>query len=747
MIPRPSRNAERRPVSLSPLQLWGGLECTVNRVGDRYFDQIEASGHSGRLDDLDRFASLGITAIRYPVLWEQIAPSDANKPCWAWTDRALARLRELDLKPIVGLVHHGSGPRDTSLLDPAFPRKLADFAARVAERYPWVEMVTPINEPLTTARFACLYGHWYPHVRDERSFVRALMNQILAIRASMAAFRAVNPETALMQTEDLGKTYSTSTLAYQAEFENHRRWLTFDLLFGRVDSGHPLMRHLLDNGATHAELESLAEDPCAPDIVGVNHYLTGERFLDGRVEHYPSASRGGNGIHEYADVEAVRVLENGIAGHTGLLTEAWERFRAPLAITEVHLGCTREHQLRWLAEAWQSACVLRDDGCDIRAVTVWSLLGSCNWDSLLTKEDGVYEPGPFDTRSIPPRETALATVARELASQGHSSHPALDGDGWWRSRSRLSYPGHRSAPHSRVLERQIHSRRPILITGAGGTLGSAVARICAARGLEHRALTHADLDIARPDAVDAVIAELEPWAIVNAAGYVRVDDAEWYSASCRRANTDGALTLGRACAEKEIRLLTFSTDLVFDGESSRPYVESAVVNPLSVYGASKADAERELLKLKRQPLVVRTSAFFGPWDEYNFLTATLASIAAGISVAAADDVVVSPTYVPDLVNAALDLLIDDGRGIWHLTNPSAVSWLEFGKLAANAAGLDADLIVAKPASELRLRARRPRFSALTSERGTLMPPLADAIERYVAECANTLRAASAAANG
>jgi dTDP-4-dehydrorhamnose reductase len=207
------------------------------------------------------------------------------------------------------------------------------------------------------------------------------------------------------------------------------------------------------------------------------------------------------------------------------------------------------------------------------------------------------------------------------------------------------------------------------------------------------------------------------------------------------------LTLGRTCAAKGIRLLTFSTDLVFDGESSEPYAESAVVNPLSVYGTSKADAERELLKLERQPLIVRTSAFFGPWDVYNFLTTTLASIAAGISVAAADDVVISPTFVPDLVNAALDLLIDDERGIWHLTNPGAVSWLKFGRLAASAAGLDADLIVGKPVSELRLGARRPRFSALTSERGTIMPPLADAIERYVAECATTLHAASAAANG
>jgi dTDP-4-dehydrorhamnose reductase len=346
-----------------------------------------------------------------------------------------------------------------------------------------------------------------------------------------------------------------------------------------------------------------------------------------------------------------------------------------------------------------------------------------------------------------PRRTALATVAAELASNGSSHHPALDGEGWWRSRSRFSYPSHRVAPHARILERQIHSRRPILITGAGGTLGRAFARICAERGLEHRALSRADLDIASPRSVDAAIDEIAPWAIINAAGYVRVDDAEWYSASCRRANTDGALTLGRACAARGIRLLSFSTDLVFDGESDRPYVESAAVNPLSVYGTSKADAERELLKLDPQPLVVRTSAFFGPWDSYNFLATTFASIAAGIPVAVADDAVVSPTYVPDLVNASLDLLIDDERGIWHLANPGAVSWLEFGRLAATAAGLDADLIIGEPTHALGLTARRPRYSALTSERGSIMPPLTDAIVRYVAECANNFHAAPAAVNG
>src|SRR5918997_5033171 len=151
------------PRSRPPLELWGGVECTGARVGDGYLDQIRRSGHQGRLEDLDLIANLGLRAIRYPVLWERVAPHGLESADWSWTDERLGRLRELGIRPIVGLVHHGSGPRHTSLVDPSFAEGLAEFARAVAERYPWVDAYTPVNEPLTTARFSGLYGHWYPH--------------------------------------------------------------------------------------------------------------------------------------------------------------------------------------------------------------------------------------------------------------------------------------------------------------------------------------------------------------------------------------------------------------------------------------------------------------------------------------------------------------------------------------------------------------------------------------------------------
>ena len=221
------------------LELWAGVECTVNRVGDRWFDQTARTGHAGRLDDVDRLAAMGVRAVRYPVLWERTAPLGLEAADWSWPDARLRRLRALGLRPIVGLVHHGSGPSGTSLLDEAFPEKLAAYARAVAERYPWVEDFTPINEPLTTARFAGLYGLWYPHGRDAATFARALLIQCRATSLAMRAIREVTPTARLVQTDDMGTVFSTPRLAYQARFENARRWLSFDLLCGRVGPESP----------------------------------------------------------------------------------------------------------------------------------------------------------------------------------------------------------------------------------------------------------------------------------------------------------------------------------------------------------------------------------------------------------------------------------------------------------------------------------------------------------------------------
>jgi dTDP-4-dehydrorhamnose reductase len=422
------------------IQLWGGVECTINRVGDRYFNQLQRSGHWSRFDDLHRFAELGVAALRFPLLWEALAPNAPDEINWDWSDPRMECLRSLGIAPIAGLLHHGSGPAYTDLLDPEFPQKFARYARAVAERYPWIDAYTPINEPLTTARFSGLYGHWFPHHREERSFTAILLNQCRGIALAMKEIRKVNPSAQLIQTDDLGRSSSTPALRYQADFENERRWLTWDLLGGAVDRNHPLWNYLMWAGVTAEELSFFGEHPMPPDVIGVNYYVTSERFLTEDLEEYPVETHGGNGRHRYADDAAVRSAPDGIEGVTPRIVEAWERYSIPVALTEVHLGCTLDEQIRWFMEMWRGAEKARSLGCDVRALTAWALLGSFDWDALVTRQNGSYEPGAFDVRGPVPRATLIALAIRQLSAGEGFDHPALETPGWWRRPTRLRFP-------------------------------------------------------------------------------------------------------------------------------------------------------------------------------------------------------------------------------------------------------------------------------------------------------------------
>ncbi|HEY6894308.1 MAG TPA: family 1 glycosylhydrolase, partial [Rhodanobacteraceae bacterium] len=229
------------------LELWAGLECTINRVNDRLVDQLARTGAYAR-DDIARFASLGIRSLRWPALWERTAPDRSGAPDWGWCDRTLPQIRDAGIEPIVGLMHHGSGPRWTNLLDAQFATGLAEYARAFADRFPWVRRYTPVNEPLTTARFSALYGHWYPHERADRAFASALLNQCRATVLAFQAVRRVNPAAELVLTEDASSTRGTQPVAEQVTFEDERRWLSLDLLTGRVTSAHPLYDYLISEG-------------------------------------------------------------------------------------------------------------------------------------------------------------------------------------------------------------------------------------------------------------------------------------------------------------------------------------------------------------------------------------------------------------------------------------------------------------------------------------------------------------------
>jgi dTDP-4-dehydrorhamnose reductase len=222
-------------------------------------------------------------------------------------------------------------------------------------------------------------------------------------------------------------------------------------------------------------LDDLCAEPCTPDLIGINYYLTSDRFLDTRLQSYPPHTWGGNGRQRYADVEAVRVRREGIVGHQAVLESVWARYRLPCALTEVHLACDREDQLRWLAEAWRGVRAARASGADVRAVTVWSAFGAVGWNNLVTRESGQYEPGAYDVRSPQPRRTALAVLA-QTSSRGEEPPPPLaDGVGWWRRNARLLYGEARGV----VLEEE--AARPTLLVVGAGSYAERVRALCARR--------------------------------------------------------------------------------------------------------------------------------------------------------------------------------------------------------------------------------------------------------------------------
>ena len=424
------------PLRLPKPDLWGGIECSINRVRNVYADQLRLSGHYDRPNDLEKIISTGITALRYPVLWEKTAPDSLNQPDWHWTDKQLLQLRQAGVLPIAGLLHHGCGPAYATFDHEDFPEQFARYAGMVARRYPWLTHYTPVNEPLTTARFSGLYGFWFPHYQSDEAFCKIFLRQCRGTVLAMQAIRKVQPAAQLVQTEDLGMTHSVPELAYQAEFENHRRWLTFDILCGKVTPTHPMWHYFRWAGIAEADLWFFVENPCPPGVLGINYYPTSERYLDTRLERYPPHLHGGNDRHAYVDTEAVRLPEVQMAGTANLLRHTWERYRIPVAITETHLGCTREEQLRWLYRTYEAALQLTREGVPVKAVTVWAMLGSYDWNTLLTRQSGHYEAGVWDVRFAETRPTALFHLTRKLTQQASNLPAVVHEKGWWERDSR-----------------------------------------------------------------------------------------------------------------------------------------------------------------------------------------------------------------------------------------------------------------------------------------------------------------------
>ncbi len=254
----------------------------------------------------------------------------------------------------------------------------------------------------------------------------------------------------------------------------------------------------------------------------------------------------------------------------------------------------------------------------------------------------------------------------------------------------------------------------LLITGAAGQLGTDLVASANRAGLEVVGTTHTDLDITNKEQVARKIASVSPEAIIHAAAWTAVDACESDPIKAMAVNRDGTANIVAAARESGARVIYISTDYVFDGTKSTPYIESDLPNPQSVYGASKLAGEQQLDLTTDQ--IVRISWVCGEHGA-NMVKTILRLAASNPTLTFVDDQIGSPTFTSDASPAIVDLAVSSRTGIWHLTNQGTTSWFGFARDVLTCAGLDANRVIATTTELLQPArpAKRPANSVLDND--------------------------------
>jgi dTDP-4-dehydrorhamnose reductase len=273
----------------------------------------------------------------------------------------------------------------------------------------------------------------------------------------------------------------------------------------------------------------------------------------------------------------------------------------------------------------------------------------------------------------------------------------------------------------------------ILVTGAAGMLGRDVVQ--AARAAEHEvvALARVDLDVTDAGSVGQALADHRPDAVLNCAAWTDVDAAEEHEADAFAVNAAGAGHVARAAAAAGASVVQISTDYVFDGRKSAPYVESDPTGPLSAYGRTKLAGEGEVEAAGGRHAIVRSSWLFGAGGR-NFVATMLGLGAERDEVSVVTDQIGCPTWTGHLAPVLVALAQGDAEGVFHVAGSGAASWNTLTIEAFQLAAIECRVVPATT-DEFPRPAARPAYSVLRSERrdAPRLPPWQDGLAAYLAE--------------
>jgi beta-glucosidase len=340
--------------------------------GHRSLDEYELTQHyEFWAADLALAADSGATMIRWGIPWHRINPAP-EVWAWSWLDQVIDRLVELRLEPIIDLMHYGTPTwLDREFLHADYPRAVADYAGRVAERYAdRITSYTPLNEPLVNAVMCGHAGQWPPYAHGDHGFVKIANALARGIVLTQQAISDALGDRAVSVHVEAAARF-TGAVDEHADTVSHlrsRAFLIEDLVTGRVGSSHPLLNWLQQHGVTDNELDWHKRNVALPDVMGVNYYpaLSTELFEPGVVHSgWPLDPRPT--INEWTD------------GLTDALQSFADRYERPVFLTETCYTGTVAERISWLDASVARVEELRAGGLDCVGYTWWSLFDMVEW--------------------------------------------------------------------------------------------------------------------------------------------------------------------------------------------------------------------------------------------------------------------------------------------------------------------------------------------------------------------------------
>ncbi len=347
-----------------------GIEDTFipqTKPGMRSLDEYELTQHySLWKSDFDLLAKTGVQAVRWGIPWYRIQP-ERQRWDWSWTDQALDYLvNQKGILPILDLMHYGTPLwMENSFIHPDYPQRVAEYAATVADRYKsLVKYYTPFNEPMVNADWAGRQGIWPPYLTGDEGYIRLSLAIARGITTTVNALKTVQPEMKTIQVEAFWRFRAyEEALIDRVNRNNDRQYISLDLTTGRMTENNHLSGFLLENGASHQDLDWFLEHCLDFDIIGANFYP----WSYGRV-------------FERSDSLYNR-LSNTINGRviSDVITPAYIRYQTPIMVTETSAARDILGRSRWMDETLAAVRDLRTRGVPLVGYTWFPCFTMISW--------------------------------------------------------------------------------------------------------------------------------------------------------------------------------------------------------------------------------------------------------------------------------------------------------------------------------------------------------------------------------